>query len=78
MVSTFDMAYELAEYDFLHMPIQYLLDAYTDQWQDGDDLQKAMDKGWKNLLKEWTSRTEADIQAAYAKLITTEEYNNEM
>ena len=77
MISIEDMAFELAEYDYLHAPVQYLLDAYTDQWQDNQNIQKALDKAWREVHKEWTSKTDEAIQAAYTQLISTEEYNDE-
>ena len=67
-ISVEDMAYELAEYDFLNAPIRYLLDAYTDQWQDDDDIEVALDKAWRELHKEWTRKPEAIIKASYADL----------
>ena len=48
-----DMAYELAEWDFQNQPLQWLLDNFSDQWQDDDELEVAMDKVWRNLLRNW-------------------------
>ena len=62
------MAFELVEYAFTHMPVQALLDMYTDQWQDSDPIDKAMVKARRNLVRHYTSLPESRIRKEYADM----------
>ena len=51
-----DKAEELAEWDYTHLPMQELLDKFSDQWLDNEDMPTAMRKVWYNLRRYWLER----------------------
>ena len=57
-----DKAYELAEWDFLHMPVA--------QYMDENVLraESILDEAWEKVLDEWNEKTDAEINIAYAQL----------
>ena len=55
-----DMADELAEWDYTHMPTQELLDKFSDQWEDNDDILTALGKARYNLRQYWLKRATND------------------
>ena len=55
-----EMAYELAEWDFQNQPLQWLLDNFSEQWIDDDEIDVAMDKVWRNLLRNWQDMATKD------------------
>ena len=74
MIDVADMAYELAEYEFLHAPVQWILDTYQPDYAPGDSIQEAMDRAWHAILRDHTSRPQKDIIHAYIQLTGESDY----
>ena len=55
-----DMAHELCEWDYTHLPMRELMDKFSDQWEDNDDMPTAMRKVWYNLRRYWMERATND------------------
>ena len=79
-ISVQDMAYELAEYEYLHLPIHEILATYGPRDYNGSafdvqegkvDIQEAMDKAYDSLQKYWSCFSESYIRARYSNLMAT-------
>lgn len=65
----------LTDYLFHNLSVQELLDKYTDQWQDGDDITKALDKAYRNIRKDNSKMSSVEIRRAYY-ILTGEDPDN--
>ena len=63
-------AMELAEHDFLHAPIQWILETYAPGHDPSKDtIQKALDDAWNALLEEHKARKPRQIELAHSLLM---------